>query len=898
MLRRIILSALLIWLYGASYGQNADTAFMNKDYLPFDTVIAKLQHEYSIRFFYNPAWFEGVKINPQIIKDSLPEAIASLKQITKLEIIKVNDRYYTFVAASKDENANSIENGKVVIIGDLLHYGSKKIVKMSGTVIDATNNMPLHGAIIFFSDLHKTLQTDIDGKYSLSIPVGEHAMKITFPGFLENSKSLRVLSDGTLTVEMFDKAINVNEVVVTSNRIDQNFRRTQMSIVKLQSRNIRELPNTLGEIDIIKSLSLLPGVETTGDFGSGFNVRGGSSDQNLILIEDVPVFNSAHMFGLLSIINSDAITDVTLYKGGIPASYGERASSVLNIDLGSEDLEKPRVKVGVSLIDSRLNIELPIGKKITLMAGGRTTYSDWLLKSIPDDDLMNSSAGFNDVYGLLTITPNQKSSLTLFGYQSNDRFKFAGTEYYAYGNLLGSVKFMHRFSNTLFTSLMAGTSYYRASYTQNDTLTPIESTIIHNSILYRSLKWNFVYELNTKNVITAGINAFLYNSRPGTLMPYGEDSRVSEVEMQQEQGLETAAFLSDDIKFNESLSCEVGLRVSAFSEFGPKEVYLYFAHLPVSTESFYDSTFYKNGRLVKPYMGIEPRLSFQYNFLGDNSIKLSYNRINQYINLISNTSVITPSSIWKLSDTYIKPVISDQVAVGYFRNFVNNKYEASVEVYYKTYQHVVEYKNGATVLLNPQIETELTYATGKNYGAEILLKKNGKKLSGWLSYTYSRALRRTSSGYAEDQINNNRWFPDDQDKPHNLVLNGNYYPTRRLRLSATYTFTSGRPVTLPEQRFLLDGYQLVYYSERNKYRMPEYERLDLAISRSESLRIRKKWKGYWTVSVINVLGRRNAYSIFYQKTASQFALNSSAYNLYKLYIIGRPLPTFTYNIVF
>ncbi len=896
--RTLLPGMILLFLTIAANSQVNDSINVKKDYLPFDSVIRQLEHKYNITFFYEPLWFQDVTISSSFANMPLPEAISAIKQLTQLSILKINEFNYVFLPASGNDIDHSESDGKYVVIGDLLSYGSKNQVNLSALIVDATNEMPLHGAKISFTDLRKTVFTDIEGKISLTLPVGEHEMVVTFPGYLENKKDLKVLSDGHLTVEMFDKTIELSDVVVTANKIDQNFRRTQMSIVRMQAKAIRELPNTLGEVDIIKSLSLLPGVTTAGEFGSGFNVRGGSSDQNLVLVEDVPVFNSAHLFGLVSILNADAITSVTLYKGGIPASFGERVSSVLNVNLGSEDLTKTRVKAGISLINSHLNVEVPVGKKITVMVGGRTTYSDWILKKIPDADLMNSSAGFNDLYGLLSFTPNAKNKISLFAYSSYDRFRFAGTQNYSYGNLLGSLRMMHRFTNKLFTTLTLGSSYYKATYIENDTIRPLEAYSTKNNILYRSLKWNLIWEMNDTHVITGGINAFLYNVNPGVMLPYGKYSQVPTLKMQDEQGIEWAAFLSDDIKFSDKISCEIGFRYSAFDNLGPKKVWIYDPSQPKTVESVIDSVIYKKGQVVKAFSGFEPRLSFRYNLSEYSSIRLTYNRINQYINLISNTSVLTPASIWKLSDTYIRPVSSNQFALGYFRDFRKNRYETSVELYYKTYSNLIEYKNGAHVLLDPQIETQLIDAVGRNYGVEVFLKKNTGKLTGWLSYTYSHSMRKTSSSWAVEKINNNHWFPDNLDRPHNLVINSGYYFNRRVRLGVTYTYNTGRPVTLPELKYFVDGYQIVYYSDRNKYRMPDYSRLDLSISRYENLRIKKKWKGYWTISIMNVLGRKNAYSIFYQKDVNPNNLNQPSYSLYKLYIIGRPLPTFTYNITF
>jgi hypothetical protein len=893
-----LFSVILLGIVNQAEAQIPDSTLTQIKFKPFERVIKDLETKYNIRFFYNPSLLEGRDIDSRISDLPLSEALVILKNLTQLSITRLSESYYIFVPSSGSGSDLESDEGKYIVVGDLLNYGSKNKITVTGTVLDGNNNQTLPGVTITFPKLSKTITTDVSGKFSVVLPVGENEMKVSYSGFQINYKTLKVLSDGDITIEMFDKVVNINEVVIAANKIDQNFRRTQMSVMKLQAKNIRELPTTLGEVDVVKSLSLMPGVQTTGEFGSGFNVRGGGSDQNLVLVEDVPVFNTSHLFGLISVLDPDGITDLTLFKGGIPAVYGERASSVLNINMGSEDLKKIRIKGGISLINSRLNIEIPIKEKITVMVGGRTSYSDWMLKQIPDADLMNSSAGFYDLYGLITYNINQNNKLTLFAYNSSDRFGFAGTQNYSYGNTLGSIKFIHHFSNELFTSIMAGFSTYKSSYSYKDTLTPLENYTITNSLLYKNAKWNLIWEASQQHVITIGANAFLYNIQPGELVPTVLNSQISPQTLQQEQGVEWAGFISDDFKISEKLGLELGLRYSSFTFLGPRKVYQYDPSQPMSVATITDSIYYKKGQKIKTYGGLEPRITFRFNIDNYSSLRLSYNRINQYINIISNTSVITPSDVWKLSDNYAKPLISDQFAVGYFRTSKNSKYEGSVELYYKPYKNVIEYINGAQILLNDHIETDLINAKGINYGLELYLKKNTGRLTGWVSYTYSKALRKTSSSWAVDQINNNAWFPDNLDRPQNLVINGGYYLTRRWKFGFTFNYNTGRPVTLPELKYMEDNYQVVYYSDRNKYRMPDYHRLDLSISQFENLRINKKWKGYWTFSIINVYGRKNAYSIFYQKDTSPYNINQGRYNLYKLYIIGRPLPIFTYNFVF
>jgi len=868
-----------------------------KKYISFDTIASKLEMKYKIKFFYEQEWLNGKSFSLETINLPLAEAIELLEKESSLSLIKLNEFYFVFVP-NTGNSSHEYEKDRFIAVGDKLKYGSRSKVKVRGKIVDYERKQPLPGAVISIPDLGKTISADEKGIFTITIPVGEHELNVSFPGFDDAQKILQVYGEGDIVVELNEKTINLNEVLITANVIDQNFRRTEMSVLKFDSKNIKELPTSIGESDLIKSLALLPGIQTTGEFGTGFNVRGGGTDQNLVLVEDVPVFNTSHLFGLTSVINSDGINSMTLYKGGIPVSYGERASSVLNIKMGSENLTKTSIKGGIGIINSRLNVEIPVTSKFSIMLGGRTSYSDWMLKKMPDADLMNSSASFYDLNFYSAYNINKSNKLNFFAYKSNDSFGFSGNQKYNYGNTLGSVRYTHWFTSRIYTSILAGISNYNSGLEESDSTRASEAYQIKNSLLYKNLKWNLIWELNDKHVVTVGANGFLYGVNPGKITTYGIESKVHEKNVQKEQGLEWAAFLSDDFKVNDKLSIEIGLRYSSYNYMGSKKVWIYEEELPKSEATLIDSVLYSKGDKIKTWSGLEPRISARYNIDDDNSLRFSYNRINQYINMISNTSVISPSDLWKLSDNYVKPLVCDQFAFGYFSNSQNDNYEISLEVYYKPYKNVVEFKNGAQILLNEHIEADLINAKGQNYGFESYFKKNNGKFTGWISYTFSKSLRRTNSIILEEKINNNEIFPATLDRPHNLVVNGGYYINRRWRFAFTFNYNTGRPVSLPEMNYNLKGYQVAYYSDRGKYRLPDYHRLDISISRYENLKIKKSWKGYWTFSIINLYGRKNAYSVFYQKEQSVYDINSAKYTLYKMYIIGRPLPTFTYNFVF
>jgi hypothetical protein len=878
------------------YSQHKDSIKLLGNYIPVDSIVNALQTKHQVKIFYNPSWYEGKELLPEILNLPLPEALNLIARISNLSYQKFRESYYV-ITPNPMESDNKIDSLQFYTIGDIMSYGSKENAVIRGTVINGSTADILVNAKITVENLNKSFTTDHKGNYVMNIPVGEHEIKVGYPGFEDKVMKLKVFSDGSLPVEMFVKSIMLEEVSVTSVKIDQYYRRTKMSVMNLDAKSIKQLPSTFGETDVIKSLSLLPGIQTAGEFGSGFNVRGGSSDQNLILLEEVPLFNTSHLFGLISIVNPDGVAGATLYKGGLPASYGERASSILSIKMGEEDLKETRVKGGIGLLNSRLSVEIPYKDKLQVIAGGRTSYSDWMLRKIPDEDLMNSEAGFNDFNLYVNYNLTKKDNLIIYGYASNDKFSLSGINTYKYGNLLGSLNFSHRFNSKLFTNLLLGVSQYHAEMVMKDSLQPASSYQTNNSILYQSAKWNMVYKPGEKHIFTIGVNGFLYNIAPGELKGYGEKSLVLPQKVEEENGLEWAGFISDDYKISGAVGIEFGVRYSGFTYLGPGNVYLYNETYTRSAETITDTLYFKDKSEIKTWSGVEPRFLMRWNLNTLSSVRFSFNRNFQYINLISKTSVSSPTDLWKLSDTYIKPLHSDQFALGYFKDFRNKSYETSVEIYYKTYSNLIDYKNEADIFLNNHIETELADAEGISYGFELYIKKNSGKLNGWLSYTLSRSIRRTTSPNPDEQVNNNEWYSDNLDRPHNLVVNGGYDINRRWKFGFIFNFNSGRPVSLPELKYNLQGYQVVKYSNRNEYKMPDYHRLDLSITRFESLKLNKKWKGYWTVSIINIYSRKNAYSIFYQRDRSPNN-NEGRSNLYKLYIIGRPLPTFTYNFTF
>ncbi len=866
--------------------------------LPLPEIIFALEERHNTTIFYQQDWLSGETFNQSILERPLPEALSLIAGKTGLTYMEVEEMIF-LMPRDRRRTGPAVQEDGLTIIGDPAIYGRYSRATISGKILDAATYEPLLGAVVYDANTETGASTDFDGRFEMTLPVGEHNLRISYVGYDDLYRKVRLISDGEITFEIFSGATQLDEVIVTARRARDHVTSTQMSIISMDAQTLQELPGSFGEQDIVRSFTLMPGVQTIGEFGSGFNVRGGSADQNLLLVENVPLFNSSHLFGLISVINPDMVSSVTLMKAGIPARYGERASAIMDIRLGNGlDIERTSLEGGIGLINSRLHLEAPIVQdKAAISIGVRSSYSDWLLQNIPNEDLMNSSVGFNDLSGLLNVALGQNHRLTLFGYRSFDRSNFGDDVDYEYFNHLASLRLNSYISQRLSSVFIAGYSGYQYSLAEIPEYNPEGHYQINSDIKYRKLTWYLSYYPGERLNMDFGLNAIRYDIEPGHLRPLGDETNITPRSMDNEQAYELSGFVSGEMILSDRIALELGLRYTHYLQVGPAIVREYAPGQAYSHQSILDTIQYQKGDIVTRYDGLEPRFGLRYSLGENSSMKLSYNRANQYINLISNTSVMAPTDLWKLSDTYIRPLQSDQVALGYFRNFLDNTLETSLEVYYKKLHNAIEYRSGAQIAMNDYLEMDIINARGYNYGAELYIRKNSGDLTGFASYTYSSSQRRTNSLYPERQINQNRYFPSNYDRPHNLTLNANYYLSRRWRIGATFTYNTGRPVTLPEYTFMHGNDLLLVYSDRNHYRLPAYHRLDISISLGENLRIDQRGKGSFTFSVINVYGKKNPFSVFYKKEPSTLQ-GPRSFDLYQLYIIGRPLPTITYNFSF
>ena len=904
----LILVLLILFSSQISKAQIFDSTKITASYQNVNIieVFKDIEQKSPVKIYYKPEWFKDVNIsfsaNDFSLRQVLDLAVKDTKYLYDIipdnaVVLMPRESVAMILGRLNMMSDNSITDLNIRIIGLSEDIGKNKKAEIKGHVTDVKSGEPIIGAKIRVANTKVNSTTDLNGNYTLSLPPGVYTISVSQIGFETSNEKIKLISNGFLNVELFEKSLMLNEVVVTGLEADKNVKRAQMSLVEMNAKDIKELPSTFGEKDIIKSMTMLPGIKSVGEFGSDINVRGGGSDQNLFLIEGSPLFNTSHVLGLLSAVNPDATGSIALYKGDIPAYFGERVSSVMQIQLKDGDYKQYHVTGGIGLINSRLMIDGPIWKnKASFIISGRTSYSDWLLKQMPDIDLRNSSAKFYDINGLFNWNIDSKNKITLFGYASNDAFTYTNQLKYQYANKLASAHWNHSFNNKLFSSL--NFSYSKYDVNKDDISNTFEKGRTTSGVLYKNANFNLNYNPNTKHKVNAGLQGIKYNTNPGEVKPLDDLSNVVPDKLQQQQAIETAAWLNDKYEINDHISINAGLRYSEYFFLGADTVYHYREGVTKSIYSVTDTVFYKKGSVIKKYGGLEPRLSIKYQLEKSSSVKLSYNRNIQYISLISYTSIPTPDDIWKLSDPNIKPIICNQFAVGYFKNFKQNAIETSVEFYFKKQNNLVEYKNGAVLSMNPMLETALINANGMNYGAELYIKKNTGKLDGWISYTYSRSLKKTNSDLSGESINNNTYYPSNYDIPNDLTMVGNYHITRKVRFGFTFNYSTGRAITLPELKYMIDNNWVIQYSDRNKYRLPDYDRLDLSISFDESLKKKQKWKSSWTFTLVNVYGRKNAYSIYYKNETPSEQNNFNSYSLYKLYIIGKPFPTLTYNFIF
>lgn len=758
----------------------------------------------------------------------------------------------------------------LLITGSTLTAQNKFTV--SGTITDAKSGENLIGATVYIAETTLGGSSNSYGFYSLTVPEGNLVLVCSYIGYEELKTEIRLTEDIYLNLVLNPKTTQLKEVVVKAEKTDQNLTSVEVGVEKLDIASIAKIPVLLGEKDVLKTIQLMPGISTISEGSTGFSVRGGSADQNLILLDEAPVYSASHLLGFFSVFNSDAIKDVSVYKGGIPANFGGRASSVVDIQMKDGNNQHFSGSGGLGLISSRLTLEGPIVKdKGSFIVSGRRSYADLLAKSsgLLDSEL---SLYFYDLNSKFNYKINDNNRIYLSGYAGKDDFDFGemGTEW---GNIAGTLRWNHLYGSRLFSNTTFLYSNYSYRFNLEDDMQ------MSSGIEDFGFKQDFTWFLNPSNTMKFGLNSTYHTFYPGELRT-GDDTDVAEIVLDQKQSLESGIYLSNETRFNERFSAEYGVRLSMFNQLGEGWAYNY-----NDSNERIDSTWYGKGELMQTYSSLEPRVSMNYRLNKQSSVKASYNRITQFLHLLSNSTSGQPTDTWVPSSTNIEPVTVNQFSAGYYRNFLDNNLEFSVEAYYKAMNNVTDYEDGTNILLNEDIEANILSGDGRSYGLEFYLKKRYGRLNGWVSYTLARTENRIKG------INNYDWYPASYDKTNDLSVVLNYDFTDRISLSGSWIYYTGNAVTFPSGKYEFDDYLVSYYTERNGYRMPDYHRLDLNLHLEG--KNRKKFKSSWDFSVYNAYNRYNAYIITFRESETSPGTTEAV----KISLFGI-VPSVTWNFKF
>ncbi len=782
-----------------------------------------------------------------------------------------------------------------ILLSHLSFAQTQQKYTLNGYVRDSLNGESLIGATVFIKEINNGTVSNFYGFYAVTLPAGTYQVTYSYIGYESFRQSIILDKNIELNIDLVEKRQYLKEVVVKAEREDTNITSLEISANKLEIGTIKRIPALLGEVDIIKSIQLLPGVTTVGEGATGFNVRGGTIAQNLVLLDEAPVYNSSHLFGFFSIFNPDAVKDVKLIKGGIPAQYGGRLSSILDVRMKEGNSKRFSASGGIGTVFARASVEAPIIQdKASFIVAARRSYADILSKPFLDEDLRNSVFNFYDLTTKVNWRINDKHRIYLSGYLGRDRF---GAEN-IFGSNWGNATATLRWNALVNERLFANTTVYYSNYDYQISFGSGDDTFDWSSrILTYSVKTEFDYYINPKNSLSFGGQAIYYNFKPGNAIAQsvGESNNFT---IPAKFGMENSLYLANEQTINDRLSLQYGLRHTMFLYLGTGTSYEFSDPIIANTSRQVipsaNRTF-GSGEVIKTYHNLEPRFSAKYQLTQSSSIKLGYNRTVQYIHLISNTAASSPLDIWTPSTNNIEPLRANQVALGYFKNLKNNAFEASVELYYKNIPYQIDYIDGANLFLNELLEAEIIEGKARAYGLELYIKKNKGRINGWISYTLSRSEQFTPG------LNNNEWYPTRFDQTHNLKMVSFYNLNKRWSLSVNFTLLSGTPNTFPTHQIEIQGYAVPHNSgsRRNNIRIPLYHRLDLSATLRSKEKSNRRYEGSWVFSVYNLYGRRNPFSVYFQpeenRTPSGMPVQTEAI---RISILGIIAPGISYNFKF
>ena len=771
---------------------------------------------------------------------------------------------------------------------------SQEKFTLSGTIIEEESNETLIGVNILFPELKTGTTTNEYGFYSITIPTGTYRVTISYMGFNEINESIILNKNITKNYSLTEALENLEEVVIRENIEKTNIRNPQMSINTLSANTIKQIPVVLGEFDVLKSITLLPGVTNAGEGSSGFNVRGGAADQNLILLDEATIYNSSHLFGFFSVFNPDAIKDLKLYKGGIPARYGGRVSSVLDIYQKEGNSNNFHINGGIGIVSSKLLIEGPLKKnKGSYLFGGRSSYAHLFLPLFNIDNV----AYFYDLNTKLSYRLNDHNNIYLSGYFGRDVFRISDSFDNTYGNAVLNFRWNHLFSDKLFSNLsIIYSDYYyglKLNFVEFDWNSGIQNF---------NIKYDLKHYLSNNFKMQYGINSIYYKFNPGKIEPTTPTSGINPFKLTDKYAFENAFYLDAEHQVADNLTFSYGVRFSSFLRLGQDELNIYENDQAVLFNDelqIYEkappigSDSYNRRDVIESFNNIEPRLSLAYRLTDESSIKASYNRLSQYLHLLSNTASPTPLDVWAPSGKYIKPQLLDQYAVGYFKNISDNSYSLEIESFYKKIKNRIDYIDGTDLIANNAIEQVILNGKARAYGLELLLRKNNGNFTGWLAYTLSKSEQRTQGrNDTEIGINNGNWYNTPYDKTHDISFTGSYDLNKRWKFNANFLFQSGQPTTFPNGQYQYNGINIPSYSTRNEFRLPSYHRLDISANYTPKQKKKKRWQGQWVFGVYNIYNRKNAASISFRENRT-----TGANEALRLSIFGI-IPSVSYNFKF
>ncbi|WP_422083317.1 TonB-dependent receptor [Ulvibacterium sp.] len=920
-MRVVIIIVLLfcIWsLRGQEKEQRVSLEIQDKSVVE---ILSEIEQRTAFKFYYAEQWLDSTFLNKSYNNESVETILTDLFKDTEINffttwdnriILTRNNSIYGDLPegffAMSEQDGIELSAGENVSAGPILlgkqKDGPDKILEtirigrerktnrrsrftLSGFVTNTNTGEPITNLAIVVRELNIGSVTDNRGFYEIELPSGLNVVETSSLGVAGSRRNVIIYDNGRLDFSLEENFEQLDEVVVAADAT-RNIEDTSTGNTRIGSEASKNVPLVLGERDVLKIATTLPGVSTAGEGSAGFNVRGGKTDQNLILLDNAVIYNPTHFFGFFQAFNPFAINDLNIYKGSIPAEFGGRLSSVF--DIGSKDASDTNIKgeVSVGPVTSNAVVEIPLAQeKAGLMVGARGAYSDWILRSLDEENLNNSQASFYDFIAKYNHKINDNNEVRATGYYSRDVFSITSDSLFDYSNRMFSLQWNRKLGERSSGTLMLNNSQYRFNIDfDGSTNRNFEQGF---QIDETELKAVFKYLPNESHSLDYGVSGKLYNLRPGEIAPKGPNDLIVPLSVPEEKALESALFISDNFKVNEKLQLDLGLRYSFYAALGPSTQRTYQEGAPRTEANVTGSETFDNNEIFETYGGPEVRISGRYLLNDSLSIKASFNNTYQFIHTLSNNTTVSPVDTWKLSDRNIEPQQASQFSLGIYKNIKD--YELSLEGFYKRQNNIIDFKTGAQLFLNENIETEVLQGKGKAYGVELLIRKNRGKLNGWLGYTYSRSFFQLDSEFPQERVNDGDFFPSNFDKPHDLSLVLNYKLTRRFSFSGNFVYQTGRPVTFPVGNYEFNGNEFVLYSERNQFRIPDFYRLDIGFNIEGNHKIKKFAHSFWTISVYNVLGRNNPYSVFFVSQDGQIeALQSSIFTI--------PIPSITYNFRF